>query len=368
MSEYLLQEDGTSKFIKEDASGDLLKEFGETDPSFISSATAVHAPTLFYTGSVTLSIAGTYSWLCPAGVTTVQVFAYGGGGSGQDGHLFVNGSGGGGGAFSGRDSVPVTPGTMYTVVVGSGGTHGLPGTDGASSTFTGDSGVQVIAVGGGHGDTTGGAGGAASSCTGDTGLKFSGGSGATSIGVTGGGGGASGNPVAAGASGTGSGVGGVGANGGGSGGANNSSGASPGGGAGGGDAGGASGGNGSSGEIKIIIGVQFVMPTIASVTTVYTPTLTSSNVTVPLIASVTTVYPVVISSTDVRVPFLSSNTHVYQPTLKVAFTGAGVSQVALEVLTSGSDENAYVSQVTLEIIVPNYRGAHVWVKSGQTGG
>ncbi len=52
MSEYLLQEDGSSKFILEDSSGDLLQEFGQVDASFIASATAVYTPTLISLGFV----------------------------------------------------------------------------------------------------------------------------------------------------------------------------------------------------------------------------------------------------------------------------------------------------------------------------
>ncbi len=93
-----------------------------------------------------------------------------------------------------------------------------------------------------------------------------------------------------------------------------------------------------------------------------------AHVPVPFIGSVTAAYTPTLTSTQVLAPFISSHTHVYQPTLKVAFTGGGVSQVALEMLTSNTDANAYVSQVTLEIIVPWYKGLHIWEKTGQTGG
>ncbi len=324
---------------------------GVTAP-FISSATALYAPTVAYTGDVVVPTGGTYYWICPPGVTSIQVQGYGGGGGGG-GSSVKTGGGGGGGAFAGRVAVPVTPGTVYTFVVGAAGTAE---TNGSSSTFTGDSGVQVIAAGGGAGGNgvssgPGGTGGQASASTGDTGLKFSGGDGGTGNAFSGlgGGGGASGNEFATGANGTssaGGGAGGVGANGGGSGGTGNTAGHAPGGGGGGNGGTDQPGLAGADGEIVISLGV----------------------VTVPFIGSVTVVYAPTLSSTDVRPAFIDSQTRVYQPTLRVAFTGAGVSQVALEVLTSDSTADAYVSQVTLEIIVPWYKGLHVWEKTGQTGG
>jgi hypothetical protein len=60
---------------------------------------------------------GTYSWLCPAGVTSVCVVAVGGGAVG------INYTGGGGGGGLGwKNDISVVPGTSYTVVVGVGGT------------------------------------------------------------------------------------------------------------------------------------------------------------------------------------------------------------------------------------------------------
>lgn len=54
---------------------------------------------------------GTYSWVAPAGVTSVSVVAIGGGGSGRS-------YGGGGGGLGYRNNIAVTPGSSYTVVVG----------------------------------------------------------------------------------------------------------------------------------------------------------------------------------------------------------------------------------------------------------
>ncbi len=366
---YVREEDGTSKFILEDSSGDYLLETsaGPVTPDFIASVTAVYAPTVGFTGSIVLSTPGTYTWICPSGVTTVDVQCYGGGGGGGNSGV-LQGVGGGGGAYAERVAVPVTPGTAYTFIVGTPGAGqplaGSP-TNGANSTFTGDSSVQVIAAGGtgGNGNgtgTAGGAGGQASASTGDTGLKHSGGNGGAGGGFSGpgGGGGASGNALADGANGSGgggagSGGGGAGFDGGGSGGdaiiGTGNPGGIPGGGGGGGLGTNQAGNAGGNGQVTINV-------------------ITATDVVVPYLPSVSVVHAPTLSSTDVRAPFISSNTHVYQPTLKVAFTGGGVSQVALEVLTSNTDAKAYVSQVTLEIIVPWYKGLHIWQKTGQTGG
>lgn len=125
------------------------------------------------TGSQQYTTPGTYSWTCPAGVTSVTVVCVGGGGSGNG---FQVGAGGGGGALSYSNSVTVTPGSSYTVVVGAGG---LPaganaGGDGGDSSFNS---TTVLAKGGiGPVNTvTGGAGGSASLGSGFT--KYSGGTG-----------------------------------------------------------------------------------------------------------------------------------------------------------------------------------------------
>jgi hypothetical protein len=206
-------------------------------------------------------------WFCPPGnITQIYVECYGGGGAGAD-LIGSNsgGAGGGGGAYAARAAVPVTPGTRYTVTVGAGGSYP---SDGGDTTFTGDSGVQVVAKGGKHGTgTTAGQGGQASGSTGDSGLVFSGGNGGTggSTGTGGAGGGASGNRLGAGANGTSNfpsspgQPGGAGANGGGSGGNGGNytvvgnPGSAPGG-AGGGGGGFADGGAGAHGRVTITIG------------------------------------------------------------------------------------------------------------------
>ncbi len=301
-------------------------------PSFIASVTTLYALAFSFGGSTVVSTAGTYTWLCPAGVTTIHVDCYGAGGGGGSGSFpGVGGAeGGGGGAYAGRVAVPVTPGNSYTFVVGAGGLGATAlnasGSDGSDTTFTGDSGTQVIAKAGKGGAAHGGAvgaGGQASGSTGDTGLKFSGGDGGPhSGGNDGGGGGASGNHLATGASGVaGPGGGGAGANGGGSGGAGGTpdtndatAGNSPGGGGGAGgtsDPGGpGSGKNGADGTVVI---TPPVLPAfISSVTVLYGPEI-SELVGMPFISSVTAVYTPTLStiSTTVSPPFISSHTVVY---------------------------------------------------------
>ena len=69
-------------------------------------------------GQSSYTSSGTYSWVCPQGVTSVCVVVVGAGGSGNTYH---DGQGGGGGALSWKNNISVTSGQSYTVVVGAGG-------------------------------------------------------------------------------------------------------------------------------------------------------------------------------------------------------------------------------------------------------
>ncbi|HVM46536.1 MAG TPA: autotransporter-associated beta strand repeat-containing protein [Candidatus Acidoferrum sp.] len=138
--------------------------------------------------TATYTTAGTFTWTCPAGVTSVQAECWGAGGAG--GSATVNttcGGGGGGGGYSKGNAVSVNPGTGYTVTVGAAGTPTTPttgtyGNPGGDSWFKDSS--TVLAKGGNGGGNaatsgargTGGAGGAAASGLGD--VKYSGGTGA----------------------------------------------------------------------------------------------------------------------------------------------------------------------------------------------
>jgi len=75
---------------------------------------------------------GTYSWICPAGVTSVSVVAIGGGGGGGVVRLDAPTpyrSGGGGAGLAWINNYTVTPGSSYTVQVGEGGLRGYNSPD-----------------------------------------------------------------------------------------------------------------------------------------------------------------------------------------------------------------------------------------------
>ena len=153
---------------------------------------------------------GTFT--CPAGVTTLTVECWGGGGAGGSARASAGSSGsivtggGAGGAYAKKSSIPVTPNTTYTVTVGLGGTAPTTTTytdgstsDGADSSFTGDSSMTVTAKGGQGAQNrnvarpaTGAKGAPVSGSIGDT--TFLGGNGANgaSTPVTGAGGGSAG--------------------------------------------------------------------------------------------------------------------------------------------------------------------------------
>ena len=77
---------------------------------------------------------GTYSWTCPANITSVCVVCVGTGGPSQPG---AGGVGGGGGGLGWKNNISVTPGQSYTVVVGAHGTSTY--NDQTSATAAGDS-------------------------------------------------------------------------------------------------------------------------------------------------------------------------------------------------------------------------------------
>lgn len=173
------------------------------------------------TVTITLTTAGTYTWVSPSDVTSVQVEAWGAGGNGGGRTAAGGGGGGGGGAYALTPNVTVTGSTSYTIVVGAPSAVGTGnGGNGANSTFASTTVVAAGGSGGGGGlgaSESGGAGGTTGSSTGTT--KNAGGvGGATTIATDGGGGGGesggsttTGNAGGAGGVGTG-GAGGVGAN------------------------------------------------------------------------------------------------------------------------------------------------------------
>ena len=167
------------------------------------------------------------TWTAPAGVTTIQVEAWGGGAGGAStpNTNNTNAGGGGGGAYAIRNTVTVVPGTTYTITVGTGGGSGA---NGQSSTAT-FGGITITAAGGSTGSSssttagTGGLGGTIAASAGD--LVYRGGNGANGIYQpggsntgTGGGGGSGAGTLGNGNDGTGSTAGGVRSNSGGAGG------------------------------------------------------------------------------------------------------------------------------------------------------
>ena len=73
--------------------------------------------------SQSYTTAGTYTWVAPAGVTSVSVVAVGGGGGGRKGFFCgcYGGPGGSGAGLGYKNNYSVTPGNSYVVSVGNGG-------------------------------------------------------------------------------------------------------------------------------------------------------------------------------------------------------------------------------------------------------
>ena len=99
--------------------------------------------------------AGTYTWTVPAGVTSISVAGVGGGGGGSQ--KSAGGTGGAGGALTYVNTVSVTPGDTYTVVIGAGGTtggnFGVSGGDTYMFKTTGNTAPILLAAGGRGGDS-----------------------------------------------------------------------------------------------------------------------------------------------------------------------------------------------------------------------
>jgi hypothetical protein len=104
--------------------------------------------------SQTFTSSGTFT--VPAGVTKIDIEAWGGGGGGAGGSSVVNetsGGGGGGGAYVKITSMTVTPGQEYTITVGVGGTGGTNASfDGKASSVSIGS-IIIIEAEGGKGGT-----------------------------------------------------------------------------------------------------------------------------------------------------------------------------------------------------------------------
>src|SRR5262247_1821407 len=85
----------------------------------------LHGAPLCWATTDTYTTAGTFTWTCPTGVTSVQAEVWAGGGGGGAGNgVDTGGGGGGGGAYSKKNTIAVTPSTGYTVIVGAAGLAG----------------------------------------------------------------------------------------------------------------------------------------------------------------------------------------------------------------------------------------------------
>lgn len=108
-SSYTVQasDEGDTLSVQVTASNDI----GST--SATSASTSAVGPAR---GADLYTAAGSYTWICPAGVTSISIVGVGGGGSS------TSYGGGGGGALAYVNNAPVTPGNSYTLVVGASNT------------------------------------------------------------------------------------------------------------------------------------------------------------------------------------------------------------------------------------------------------
>ena len=101
--------------------------------------------------------AGCYSWVVPAGVTSVSVVVIGGGGGGNAGVS----QGGSGGGLGYKNNITVVPGTSHQVTVGTGGagktpSGGTPAGGGYSRFWAVGGAIITTGFGGSFGSTAGG--------------------------------------------------------------------------------------------------------------------------------------------------------------------------------------------------------------------
>ena len=164
--------------------------------SSLASSTVSGSPLEPAPGQQAYTTVGTYTWVAPAGVTSVSVVAIGGGGSGG----IKNGTGpvwgGGGGGLGYTNNITVVPGQSYTVVVGGGGS--APSSASPSPSAGGDSYFISTGTVVGYGGTSAAAGGAFNGHGGGSGgtggrYGYGGGGGGGAGGYTGNGGNGGGN-------------------------------------------------------------------------------------------------------------------------------------------------------------------------------
>lgn len=109
-----------------------------------SPSAASNSITTANVGQNAYTSAGTYTWVAPAGITSVSALCVGAGGGGGAGGGTYGGHGGG---LVYKNNITVTPGNSYTVVVGAPGTRAS--TTGGNSSFTAAFGTMT--AGGGQG-------------------------------------------------------------------------------------------------------------------------------------------------------------------------------------------------------------------------
>lgn len=169
---------------------------GGTAASLVHTMSNTNGGVLGYSQSntaITYATNGNYSWTCPTGITSINIQCWGAGGGGGGGDNSQGGESGGGGEWAQEPSFAVTPGQIYSIIVGQGGTGGSTGNagqSGGSTTFQNQNGggSNVTANAGLAGNEgVGGNGGSGSVNT----NHFDGGDGANASGNTGGAAGAS---------------------------------------------------------------------------------------------------------------------------------------------------------------------------------
>ena len=107
-------------------------------------------------GQAEYTTPGTFTWVCPSGVSSVSVVCIGGGGGGGSAissYTVCPGAGGGGGGLSWRNNNSVTSGQTYTIQVGTGGNGSSMATGlmGGNSYFSYSGTILVEGKGGGGG-------------------------------------------------------------------------------------------------------------------------------------------------------------------------------------------------------------------------
>ena len=177
---------------------------GGTAASLVSTMTNGAGSVLGYVSSssaVTFATNGNYLWTVPSsftGPTSIRIQCWGAGAGGGGGSPSQGGESGGAGEYAEEPSFTVYPNSVYTIIVGqggSGGATGNPGSNGGGTVFQyqGGGGSNVTANPGLAGiNFVGGVGGSGSTNT----IHYDGGDGANASGNTGGaGGGGSGGPA-----------------------------------------------------------------------------------------------------------------------------------------------------------------------------